>query len=72
MDVKEAAARLEVSSATVYALVAAGKLRAYRIGLGKGRIRISEEHIAEYLAGAERKVTPPPPSRRVKLRHLRL
>ena len=58
MRVKEAAMRLEVSAATVYGLVAAGKLACHRVGLGRGCIRISEEHIARYLAGA----TPPAPA----------
>ena len=70
------AARLEVSAATVYGLVAAGKLRCHRIGLRRGCIRISEEQVAEYLAGAERgvEVAPPPPAAisRERLKHLRL
>lgn len=50
MTVKQAAVRLEVSAATVYALIAAGRLRCHRIGLGRGCIRLSEEQVAEYLA----------------------
>jgi excisionase family DNA binding protein len=72
--VKEAAIRLEVSSATVYGLVAAGKLKCHRVGLGRGAIRISEEHLVEFLKGAERvprTVAPPTPARIVKLKHLR-
>ncbi len=75
MRVKEAAARLEVSPKTVYALVAAGELRCYRVGLGRGCIRIAEEHIAEYLGKAEPKfVQPPatPPPRVPRLKHLRV
>jgi excisionase family DNA binding protein len=59
VNVRQAATRLEVSQATVYALVAAGKLKCYRVGLGRGCIRISEEHIADYLEKAEAKVTVP-------------
>jgi excisionase family DNA binding protein len=51
--VKEAAIRLEVGVGTVYALVAAGKLRCYRVGVGRGTIRVSEEQIAEFLASCE-------------------
>jgi excisionase family DNA binding protein len=75
MSVKEAAAKLEVSVTTVYGLVAAGKLRCFRVGLGRGCIRIAEEHIAEYLGKAA--ATPPspppplPPAAR-RLKHLRL
>ena len=78
MKVKEAAARLEVSAATVYGLVAAGKLRCYRVGLGRGCIRISEDHIAAYLAASEPAVLPPAPvpapapARRMKLKFLNL
>ena len=46
MNVREAATILEVSVATIYSLVASGKLRHYRIGNGRGVVRISEEHIA--------------------------
>jgi excisionase family DNA binding protein len=75
MDVGETSERLEVSKATVYALVASGKLRCSRIGVGRGVIRISEEQLAEYLRGAEtkavdRSTAPAPPP--FKLKHLRL
>ena len=79
MKIKEAAERLEVSVATAYALVASGKLRASRIGLGRGVIRISEEQLADYLRRAEQESlpTPPPevetsPSKRQKFIHLDL
>ena len=71
MKVKQAAIRLEGSTATIYALVAAGKLRCHRVGLGRGCIRIAEEHLAEFLEGSE----PPPAAgeaaRMPGLRHLR-
>ncbi|HWE36402.1 MAG TPA: helix-turn-helix domain-containing protein [Isosphaeraceae bacterium] len=56
---KEAAARLEVSPSLVYQLVAVGKLRCTRHGLGRGCIRISEQQLAEYLAGAKLKPAAP-------------
>ncbi len=71
MKVREAADRLELSPATVYSLVASGKLRHFRVGLGRGSIRIAEEHLAEYLQAAET-VPIQPPARRVRLKHLRL
>ena len=49
MKVNEAAARLEISPTTCRRLVAAGKLGHYRIGLGRGVVRISPEHIDAYL-----------------------
>jgi excisionase family DNA binding protein len=73
VTVRQAAERLEVSPQLVYALIAAGKLRCVRIGLGRGAIRILDEHIADYLARAEPVVKQPPapaPQRRIKLKHL--
>lgn len=48
--VNEASTRLRVCPATVYALCAAKKLRHQRVGVGRGKILISLEAIAEYLA----------------------
>lgn len=71
MRVREVAERLEVSAATVYALVASGRLRCCRVGMGRGCIRVSAEQLAEYLAGAEPKASmPPAPVRHPKLKHL--
>jgi excisionase family DNA binding protein len=72
LRVRDVAGQLEVSTSTVYALIAAGKLRCSRIGLGRGVIRISEEQLAEYLRAAEPRVAPPAPAPRLRLRHLRL
>jgi excisionase family DNA binding protein len=72
--VKEAAVRLDVSSATIYGLLAAGKLRCHRVGLGRGAIRISEEHLLEFLVRAEPAAPPvigPAPVRSFKPKHLR-
>jgi excisionase family DNA binding protein len=72
MTVRQAAEKLEVSAATVYSLVASGKLRCHRIGMGRGVIRIAEEHLADYLRGAEPVPSPAPsPSPKPRLRHLR-
>ena len=66
MTVKQAAARLEVSQATVYALVAAGR-RSFQGRPGRGTIRITEDHIADYITQAEPWPTfPPPPARHVR------
>jgi excisionase family DNA binding protein len=48
LTVKEAAGRLRVSAATVYALVARKLLRHERIGTGRGAIRIPEDAVEEY------------------------
>lgn len=65
MRVREVAERLEVAQSTIYLLIAAGKLRATRHGLGRGTIRISEEQLAQYLDGANGKPV------REQLKHLR-
>jgi excisionase family DNA binding protein len=71
MTVKQVAARMEVSTTTVYSLIGSHKLGCYRIGSGRGTIRVSEQHLAEYLRAAE-----PPrvdsPAPRSRLKHLRL
>lgn len=74
MKVREAAARLEVSAATVYSLIATGRLKCARVGVGRGVIRISEEHLAEYLRAAEPRVEQQPsaPVTVPRLKHLRL
>ncbi len=74
MNVRQTAARLEVSVATVYSLVASGKLKHYRIGNGRGVVRISDEHFEEFLKGAEPKaaLTPAPPPPAPRLKHLRI
>ena len=73
LTVKDTASRLGVSPGLVYSLVAGRKLRFVRIGNGRGRIRIPEEAIGEYLARStfapqEQRA----PSGPVRLRHLRL
>ena len=52
-SVKEVAERLGVSLGTVYALVNKGRLRAFRIGVGRGTLRISEESLNAYLKDSE-------------------
>jgi excisionase family DNA binding protein len=70
MTVRDVAEKLSCSTATVYALIASGKLRHYRIGTSRGAIRVAEEHIAEFLNGAEVGPLAPPPN--VRLKRLRL
>ena len=62
LTVKEAAPQLRLSAATVYALCAARKLRHQRVGLGRGKILIPPEAIAEYLAKGTVKSTEPHPA----------
>jgi excisionase family DNA binding protein len=73
MNVKQVAKRLEVSISTIYSLIASGKLRHYRIGNGRGVVRVSEERLAAYLKSSEPAVTPPPaPASSIRLKHLNL
>ena len=49
LDARETAGRLGVSLNTVYGLCNARQLRHVRIGLGRGRLFVPEDAIAEYL-----------------------
>lgn len=76
LSVREAAERLGVSADTVYGLCSAGKIAHARVGLGRGKIKISEEALAAYLTAASPPPKGPPhvraaPRRSVKLKHLR-
>jgi excisionase family DNA binding protein len=71
MRVRDVAERLEVSVATVYAMVARGKLRCTRVGAGRGVIRISEDQLAEFLRANEPSEAQQP-ANRTSLKHLRL
>jgi excisionase family DNA binding protein len=56
MRVKEVAERLKCGVSHVYAVIDAGELSCYKIGLGKqGGIRVSEEHLTAYLKNRENK-----------------
>jgi excisionase family DNA binding protein len=70
LSVKQAAERLGISPALVYALCASKRIAHERHGLGRGTIRIPEEAIAAYrkegTVGAERGGAAPLP-----LKHLR-
>ena len=73
MTIKTIAKRLVCSAAHVYALVDAGELGHYKIGLGsQGGIRISEEHLQAYLERKEQggQPVPAPKVTPVKLKHL--
>lgn len=75
LTVQEAASRLGVSSSLVYGLIASRRLRFCRIGNGRGRIRVPEDAIGEYLARCtfepNREEPKLPPARMPRLRHLR-
>lgn len=49
LQVKTIAEALRVSSHTVYAEIKAGRLSSYRIGQGRGTIRVSRTAFIQYL-----------------------
>ena len=74
LTVNEAANRLRVSTATVYALISSGKLACHRVGVGRGVIRISNDQIDRYLDGCQSSVAAraPKPLPRPRLKHIKL
>ena len=75
LTVKQAAERLGVSPALIYALVERRRIRHERHGLGRGVIRIPEDALEEYRQTREvgaASAAPVPDGRRVKLKHLRV
>ncbi|WP_437193235.1 helix-turn-helix domain-containing protein [Planctomicrobium sp. SH527] len=71
LNVATTAERLGVSTATIYALVNAGKLPCYRIGVGRGAIRISEREIEQYLESCRQLPTAPTTARSPRPRRLK-
>ena len=74
LRVKQVAERMGISAALVYVLVSKGKLTCFRIGLGRGSIRFSEEDVEAFEAylnssRIESQLIKP---ERPKLKHLRL
>ncbi|MGW3273957.1 helix-turn-helix domain-containing protein [Streptomyces kronopolitis] len=50
LRVKDIATALRVTDATVYAEIKSGRLPSYRVGQGRGTIRVSRTVFAQYLA----------------------
>jgi excisionase family DNA binding protein len=53
VTVKQAAKHLELSYKSVYRLIGQGDLACQRIGPGRGKIVLTEEHIREYRQSCE-------------------
>jgi excisionase family DNA binding protein len=62
LTVKEAADRLRLSPASVYALCAGRKLRHQRVGVGRGKILVPSDAVSEYLAKGTVKSAEPHPA----------
>lgn len=52
LDIEEVADKLKISDGTIRRLVREGKLRAYRIGGKRGRLRFKEEDLNSYIESA--------------------
>ncbi|MYW66292.1 helix-turn-helix domain-containing protein [Streptomyces sp. SID8379] len=50
LKVKDIAAALRVDATTIYREINTGQLSSYRIGTGRGTIRVSRSAFAQYLA----------------------
>ena len=75
LTVREVAARLRLSIASVYVMIRQGTLIAHRLGGRKGAIRIRPEDVDSCLDSAEQVHAPSKSARsspRVKLKHIRL
>jgi excisionase family DNA binding protein len=55
LTVTELSKRWNVSPSIIYALVQARQLGCVRIGLGRGTVRFTEEHVREYLMRQEKR-----------------
>ena len=71
LTIADVARRLNVSESTVYNLAEAGKLAGYRVGMGRGTWRFTEDDVSAYLESCrhQRRDAPRPGS--VRLKHLR-
>ena len=49
LDIEQVADQLKISESTIRGLVRTGKLRAYRIGGKRGRLRFKEEDLSAYI-----------------------
>ena len=75
LTVRDVAARLQLSIASVYVMIRKGTLIAHRLGGRNGAIRIRPEDLDACLVSAEHMPASPMPKPappRVKLKHIRL
>jgi excisionase family DNA binding protein len=70
LTVKQVAAQLACSEATVYGLCNGHLMGHLRLGIGRGTIRISEEDLAAFMAS--RQVRPCPPVNAAGLKHIKV
>ena len=53
LTVKQVKDRLNLSRSSVYALIDSGELKSYRLGAGRGAIRVSEKQLEDFLRSRE-------------------
>jgi excisionase family DNA binding protein len=71
LTAREVAAMLRVSANCVYDLIAKGKLACYRVGVGRGAIRLRRSDVEAYLdACRKEKREEAPRMPRARLKHL--
>jgi excisionase family DNA binding protein len=70
MKVGDVAKQLNCSASLVYEHIASGRLRSYRIGKGRGGLRVSEEQLAAFLKETEH-AAPSPEEDDEEFRHCR-
>lgn len=68
--VKQIAEYLAVSETVIYRLIDSGTLKAHRIGVGRGTIRVSDDQLQEYLSSVETKAASDPTLPKLRFRHL--
>jgi excisionase family DNA binding protein len=75
LTVPEVAGYLRVSRSLVYQLTESGRLPTYRVGMGRGAVRVSKEDLSRYVESCKHETGETvvrPPRRREKLRHLKV
>ena len=77
LTIREVAELLRVSEKTVRNLISSGQLPHYRIGVGRGTIRVSETALADHLAQSEAAAQTAPKARKKRpvtasLKHIKL
>ncbi len=66
MTVRQVAKNLEISPSLVYGLIAAGRLKCTRHGIGRGTIRVSEDQVRAYMENAAKAQPAPQPLRWIR------
>lgn len=56
LTVKQAARQVGVHKNTIYSLIQAGRLRAYRVGIGRGTIRIMADDMKRIVRFNDRRL----------------